>query len=121
MSSGDSNQTEATLKHHLQAIGEGNVDEILADYTEESILCTPDSTLRGPSEIRQMFEKFFSEMLPPGSQFNMIRQYIYGDVAFIVWSAESKNFKFPIGTDTFIIRDGKIVTQTFAAHIVENG
>ncbi len=45
----------------------------------------------------------------------MVRQDVEGEIAFIVWSSEPA---FPLGTDTFIIRDGRIVAQTFAAHMV---
>ena len=34
-------QTQATLAHHLQALGEG-IDAILNDYTEDSILFSPN-------------------------------------------------------------------------------
>lgn len=110
-------QTEKTLIHHLQSIGEGDIDGILSDYTEDAILITPDGTLRGHDEIRPLFEKFVSDILPVGSDFEISQQIIEGEVAYIVWSAESPGYKIPIGTDTFVIRDGKIVVQTFAAQI----
>ena len=42
-----SEQTEATLGHHLGAFGAGDVDEIMRDYTEDSAIITPDGPLRG--------------------------------------------------------------------------
>ena len=112
-----SRQTKATLTHHLEAFGKGDVDDVLSDYTEESKLFTPDGVLEGTAAIRPLFEKFFGEMLPPGSEFKMIKQIVDGETAYIVWTAESEKLKFVLGTDTFVIRDGKIVTQTFAAHV----
>ena len=41
-----------------------------------------------------------------------------GDTAYIVWTAESADNVFEIGTDTFIVQNGKIVTQTFAGKIL---
>ncbi len=46
--------------------------------------------------------------------FTMVRQDVEGDVAYIVWAAG--DFA-PLGTDTFVIRGGKIVLQTFAAYV----
>ena len=43
--------TEATLAHHLQAFGEG-LDALLSDYTEESVLFTPNGMVRGIDELR---------------------------------------------------------------------
>jgi hypothetical protein len=107
---------KAVLEHHLQAVSAGNLDEIMADYTADAVLYTPDGPLRGTAAIRGFFATL-PEILPPGfwENFKMIRQDTEGEVAYMVWSSEPA---FPLGTDTFIIRDGRIVTQTFAAHVV---
>ena len=44
---------------------------------------------------------------------------IEGEVAFIAWHSSNKGAEVTLGTDTFIIRDGKIAVQTFAAKIEE--
>lgn len=111
------NQTEETLLHHLQAIGEGDIDAVLSDFTEDAVLITADGLLKGHGEIRSLFEKLLSNVLPPGSAFEMLQQITEGEIAYIAWSAESPSYKIPLGTDTFIIRDGKIVVQTLAAQI----
>jgi ketosteroid isomerase-like protein len=107
-------QTAATLAHHLQAIGEG-VDAIMTDYVEDSVIFTPNGPVRGLEAI----SSFFTEMLgglPPGfmEAFEMVQQVAEGEIAYIVWTAGDLA---PLGTDTFVIRDGKIVVQTFAAHV----
>jgi ketosteroid isomerase-like protein len=110
-------QTEKTLLNHLQAFADGDIDAVMSDYTEDSVLITPDGTLKGLGEIRPLFEKFLGEILPPGSAFEMLQQIIEGEVAYIFWSAESSNYKIPLGTDTLIVRDGKIAIQTFAGQM----
>jgi len=42
---------------------------------------------------------------------SLIRQDIQGDVAYVLWKAEPY---IPLATDTFVIRDGKILAQSFA-------
>ena len=76
---------------------------------------TPDATHRGLTEIRAFFTAFV-EALPEGiwDAFTMKRQEVAGEVAYILWEA---NPWFPLGTDTFVVRDGKILFQTFAAYI----
>ncbi len=110
-----SRQTEATLAHHLEAFGKGDVDDILSDYTAESKIFTPDGAVEGTAAIRPFFEKLVG-MFPPGSKFEMIKQIVDGETAYIVWTAESEKVKVVLGTDTFLFRDGKIMTQTFAVH-----
>ena len=39
------------------------------------------------------------------------------DIAYIVWHANCASADIVFGTDTFLIRDGKIAVQTFAAKI----
>lgn len=48
----------------------------------------------------------------------MRQRFAEGDVAYIVWSAETPAARVPVGTDTFVVRNGKIVVHTFAAHFV---
>ena len=105
--------TQATLDHHLQAMGEG-IDALMQDYTEDSVVITPDATLRGLAEIRA-FGTAFLEALPAGfwDTFKINRTEVAGEVAYILWEAKPS---FPLGTDTYVVRDGKIVYQTFAAY-----
>jgi hypothetical protein len=56
--------------------------------------------------------KMFEEFAKPGMSFEMLRQEVDGDSAYIVWRAETADNIFELGSDTFIVRNGKIVTQT---------
>ncbi len=48
--------TESVLAHHLESLGAGDVDAILSDYTDDSVLFTPDGSLRGRDAIRPLFQ-----------------------------------------------------------------
>ena len=39
-----SRQTEAALAHHSEAFGKVDIDDVLSDYTEESMLFTPTAS-----------------------------------------------------------------------------
>ena len=104
--------------HHGAAIGTGNVDEILKDYTEQSIIFTQEGTLKGLKAIRPLFQRLVTEIMPPGgTEFEMKQMTIEGDIIYIAWRSSSKFVDIPLGTDTFIVRDGKIAAQTFTAQI----
>ena len=112
--------TEAVLNHHLQAFSAGDVDETMKDYTEASVLIMPDATLKGLDSIRAGFSGFFSGLFKPGTyDFTMDRTEVVGDVAYIVWHSVNQGADVKMATDTFVIRDGKIAIQTFAAKIEE--
>jgi hypothetical protein len=113
-------QTEETLLKHLQAFGSGDVDAIMADYDEAAVFIMPNGPLRGKDEIRLLFESLVAD-LPPGSTLEVSEQIVEGEIAYIVWSGESEMLKVPFATDTFIVRDGKIVAQTLAAQMERKG
>jgi len=43
---------------------------------------------------------------------------IEGDYAYIVWRAETPDNIYDFGSDTFVIKNGMIVAQTFAGKII---
>jgi hypothetical protein len=46
------------------------------------------------------------------------QQAIEGDYAYIVWEAETEDNIYEPGSDTFVVKEGKIVFQSFAGKIV---
>ena len=110
-------RTQAVLDHHLQCFGSGDLDGILADYTPASVVMTPDGVLRGLSEIRPFFSAVFAEFGQAGTTFAMKKVLVEGDYAFIYWDAETPDHRYEGATDTFVIRDGRIALQTFAAKV----
>lgn len=103
--------TAETLAHHLQAINQG-IDPIMSNYTDESVLFTPDGPIKGLAGIREFFTTFLDNSPPELIQaLTVTRQDVEGEVAYIHWQAPPF---IPFATDTFVIRDGKIVTQSFA-------
>jgi hypothetical protein len=57
----------------------------------------------------------------PGAAFSMQQQFVEGDYAYILWTAETADNVYEVGTDTFVVRDGKIVAQSFAGKITPKG
>ncbi len=114
-----SEQTAAVLTHHLESVVAGDLDEIMSDYAADAVLYTPNGALRGHGQIRPFFAGL-PEILPADfwEKFEMILEQSDGEIAYIVWSAGTAA---PLGTDTFIIRNGVIVVQTFAAYMPPAG
>jgi len=109
-------RTEEILMNHLQAFAQGDVTALLADYAEEAVFFTPEGVRHGQAEIRQLFEQLLVDF-SPGSSVEITQQIIDGEVAYLVWHGESTQLKIPFATDTLLVRNGKIVVQTFAAQI----
>ncbi len=110
--------TKDVLHHHLAALGAGDVNEILKDYTDDSLLITADGTIRGLGPLREAFTAFFGGLFAPGTyEFTMDAEHVEGEVAFITWHAVCASFDIPLGVNTFVVRDGKIAVQTYAARM----
>ena len=90
---------------------------ILSDYDDDARFHSEASTYRGKGEICEFFENFIAS-LPPGAaqSFSLRTLRVDGDVAYITWSAGRE---IPLGTDTFVVRNGRIVSQTFAMYALQ--
>jgi ketosteroid isomerase-like protein len=107
-------ETEAILNHHLQALMARDVEEALADYNDDSVILTQQGPVTGIEAFRALFTGALRDIFTEEAlkNFKMTRQDVAGDVAYIVWEMPG----VPLGTDTFVIRNSKIVSQTFAMH-----
>ena len=107
-----SSAAEVVVNKHLASIEKG-VDAILADYTEDSVIFTQLGPLSGLSGIRAFFEGMLQNSPPElFTAFTVVRLDARGDYAYLVWKAEPF---IPLATDSFFIKNGKILVQTFTA------
>jgi len=110
--------TKNVVDHHLKSFGEGDIKGILSDYAPGGILFTPEGPLRGVDAIRPLFQAMLAEFGKPGAAFSLKQQFVEGDYAYILWTAETADNVYEMATDTFVVREGKIVIQSFAGRIV---
>jgi hypothetical protein len=109
--------TEDVVNRHLNYFSQHDLKGILSDYAPEVVMFTPEGTFKGPDAIRPLFQALIAEFGRPGASFNMKVQSVEGDYAYIVWSAETAENVYQLGTDTFVVHDGKIVAQSFTHKI----
>jgi len=107
--------SEITLDHHLYSFGEGDVEALLEDYTNESTIIIPNTIIRGLDEIRDLFTNLVTEVLPPGCDFHLHEKVVDENIGYLIWHAESDGYKIPFASDTFVFdENGKIEVQTMA-------
>jgi len=109
--------TKEVVDNHLKCFGEGDLKGILPDYAPGAVLFTSDGPLRGVDAIRPLFQAMITEFGKPGATFSMKQHFVEGDYAYILWEAETEDNVYELGTDTFVVRDGKIVNQSFTGKI----
>jgi ketosteroid isomerase-like protein len=113
--------TKDILDHHVKCFGEGNLQGILSDYEPDAVLFTPFGPLRGVDAIKPFYVGMIAEFGKPGTAFSMNHESIEGDYAYVLWNAETADNVYESCTDTLVVRNGKILAQSFAGKITPKG
>lgn len=111
------NSTKDVVMNHLNSFIANNLDAVISDYTSSSVLITQEATYTGPEEIRLFFAALMQHFPTGKSNFELDKLEVQEDMAFIIWHATTPSLEVLLGTDTFIIKAGKIQQQTFAGQI----
>lgn len=110
--------TKAVLDHQFAAFADGSADEVLKDFAEDAVLITPDAMMAGREAIHAAYSAMFAGLFKPGTyDLTLDAEYVHGEVAYIAWRASCATAEISMGTDTFVVRNGTIIAQTFAAKI----
>jgi len=101
---------EEVFQHHAQALGAGDLDEIVADYCDDAVFISPSGVLRGQEGIRAAFTRLLADV--PNAAWDLKTLIYEGDVLFLEWAADAGETRVEDGIDTFVFRDGLIRVQT---------
>jgi ketosteroid isomerase-like protein len=107
--------TESVVRNHLQAfLDQKSVAAIVSDYDDDAHFYSEAMIYRGKPEIHGFFENFIAALPARAIERFVLRSLqVDGNVAYITWCIGSD---IPLGTDTFVVANGKIVSQTFAMY-----
>ncbi len=109
---------QEVFAHHAQALGAGDLDEIVADYSDDAFFISPAGVKRGKDGIREAFVQLLADV--PDAAWDLKTIY-EGDVLFLEWAATSAATKVEDGIDTFVFRDGLIRVQTVRYTVQRTG
>jgi uncharacterized protein (TIGR02246 family) len=101
---------EEVFQHHAEALGAGDLDEIVADYADDAVFITPVGVRRGKDGIRAAFTQLLADV--PDAAWDLKTQIYEDDVLFLEWAADAAETFVEDGIDTFVFRDGLIRVQT---------
>ncbi len=97
-------ETRTVVERHMATLRSGDIDAVMEDYTDESVfIINMGGVFTGRQAIRPFFE---ASAGMPG--FTEIAAFAEGDAYYVTWSADG----IQLGSDTIIVRDGKIALQT---------
>jgi uncharacterized protein (TIGR02246 family) len=101
---------QEVFNHHAQALGAEDLEEIVADYSDDAVFITPAGVQRGKDGIRQAFTKLLGEV--PQATWDLKTTIYEDDILFLEWGAEGGGNRIQDAVDTFVFRDGLIRVQT---------
>ena len=100
--------------HHLSAFQNNDLTALMSDYTAESVFITQDATYTGRLEIEAFLGGLMAHFPKQLSTINLDKMVVDDHLAYIVWHAKTPSLEVILGSDTLVIRGGKIHQQTFA-------
>jgi hypothetical protein len=99
------------VHRHMAAAAKGDLDALVADYADDAVTITAGGATVGKAAIRAQFAKMFpgggKPAAGPGGPMKAIKIWQEGPVGMVSW--ESGPVK---GTDAFVIKNGKIQSQS---------
>jgi len=106
--------TSQVWAHHLKAWSSHDLDAILEDYRDDATVVTVDRVYRGKTEIRGLFAKLFA-LFESAEEQGMSPAIVEGQIVYITWHVKVNHVEHPVGTDTFVVQEGKIAYQTITS------
>lgn len=97
--------------HHIHALVARDIDELVADYADDSVLITPGGVARGREGVRAAFDKLSDALTD--AVFDVKTQTFDGDVLLLEWVLDSPAAHVD-GADTFVFGDDGIHVQTIS-------
>lgn len=110
---------EEVFQHHAQALGAGDLDEIVTDYADDAVLITPAGVNRGKDGVRAAFTQLLADI--PSAAWNLKTLIYEDDVLFLEWAADAAATQVEDGIDTFVFHDGLIRAQTVRYTVLRKG
>jgi len=96
--------------HHAQALGAEDLEEIVADYSDDAVFITPAGIQRGKDGIRQAFTKLLSEV--PQATWDMQEHDLRGRRHALRVGGRGRRQPHRGRHRHFVFRDGLIRVQT---------
>jgi ketosteroid isomerase-like protein len=107
--------TEEVVKHHSEAMASAKLDEIMSDYADHAVLIDPSGATQGKEAIGKNFARMFGpgSARPAGPLAPPDKTVFAGEIAYLLWTGAGPGGR--TGSETVVVRHGKIVAQTVAA------
>lgn len=105
--------TRALVEGYLDAMGTGDIDALLACFSDDVVLVTPDRTFRGRTEFARECERMLAGVFTPGTYTRHVDALVIeGDLGVLAWRADCLGTEVTHGVTHFFVRDGRVALVT---------
>lgn len=103
--------TADVFEDHLELARQGDIEtDVQRNFFRECVLLTSFGRFSGHEGVREAAELL--ERQVPHANYEYVRRETHGEIAFLEWTADSETARVRDGADSFLIRDGRILTMT---------
>ena len=93
------------IEGHLDALGKGDLDAVMADYADDAVMTFPLQIIEGKPGIRAFFAGIIARS--KGQSFpQILKIWHQGDAGYVTWRNGAME-----GSDEFLMKDDKIKVQ----------
>ena len=107
------------VNRHMAFANAGNIDGIVGDYADDGVAITAGKATAGKTALRAMFAGMLAPRpaaagvaAPPKAVMKNLKIWADGDVGFVAWEMNPGTPQAVKGTDSFLVRHGKILVQS---------
>lgn len=107
-------KTTAVWNRHVERAMAGDLDAVMEDFAEDSVIITADGVIAGKDAIRRFFEDFLAGFDQAAIESTVVNaQTIHDDVVFSNFTIGTVGLTFQ---DTAVIRDDRIKVLTTVSY-----
>jgi hypothetical protein len=109
--------TESVWSHHIAAWEARDLDAIVSDYDDDSVLILNGQLFQGRDAIKNVFAQLFQ--IFDGGENRIDQPLLQNRIVYITWHITPTGGAEFYGTDTFVIENGVINVQTIASPLYD--
>jgi len=107
-------ETTAVWNRHVERAMAGDLDAVMEDFAEDSVIITADGVIAGKDAIRKFFEDFLAGFDQAAIESTVVNaQTIHDDVVFSNFTIGTAGLTFQ---DTAVVRDDTIKVLTTVSY-----
>ena len=112
---------ERLVRQYLSAWDARDVNAMLRTLAPDAVVIVPQQEpIVGRERIRPLLEHFVADFSQPGSTFTFDDLHAHGAVASFRWSGQTPTTSYSHGSNTCVVRNGRIAYLTVALEAAPN-